>query len=81
MKLNLKKELAALERMTVGELQQRYIDVFGDAVRSRHKHYLIRRITVFTVVDALTRVAARLKCAGDRVETDEKAGQLLALVA
>ncbi len=44
MKLNLKKELAALERMTVGEFQQRYIDVFGEAVRSRHKRYLIRRI-------------------------------------
>ena len=37
--------------------------------------------TVFTVVDALTRVAARLKYAGDRVEADEKAGKLLALVA
>lgn len=44
MKLNLKKELAALDRMTVGELQQRYIDVFGELVRSRHKQYLIRRI-------------------------------------
>lgn len=31
MRLNLAKELAALERMTVGELQQRYIDVFGEA--------------------------------------------------
>jgi hypothetical protein len=44
MKLNLVKELAALERMTVGELQERYVEVFGEAVRSRHKQYLIRRI-------------------------------------
>ncbi|MBU0616375.1 MAG: DUF2924 domain-containing protein [Planctomycetes bacterium] len=44
MKLNLAKELAALEQMTVGQLQQRYADVFGEAVRSRHKQYLIRRI-------------------------------------
>jgi hypothetical protein len=44
MKLNLKKELATLERMTVGELQQRYVEVFGEPVRSRHKQYLIRRI-------------------------------------
>lgn len=44
MKLNLAKELAVLERMTAGELQQRYIDVFGETVRSRHKQYLIRRI-------------------------------------
>lgn len=44
MKLNLKKELAALEQMTVGQLQQRYVEVFGEPVRSRHKQYLIRRI-------------------------------------
>jgi hypothetical protein len=44
MKLNLAKELAALEQMTVGQLQQRYADVFGEPVRSRHKQYLIRRI-------------------------------------
>ncbi len=39
------------------------------------------RFTVFTVVDAPTRVAGRLKYAGDRVEADEKAGKLLELVA
>jgi hypothetical protein len=44
MKLNLAKEMAALERMTVGQLQQRYAEVFGETVRSRHKQYLIRRI-------------------------------------
>ncbi len=44
MKLNLAKELAALGRMTVGELQQRHADVFGEPARSRHKQYLIRRI-------------------------------------
>lgn len=44
MKLNLAKELAALERMTVGQLQQRYAEVFGETVRSRHRQYLIRRI-------------------------------------
>lgn len=44
MRLNLEKELATLEQMTVGELQQRYAEVFGEPVRSRHKQYLIRRI-------------------------------------
>lgn len=44
MKLNLAKELATLERMTVGQLQERYVEVFGEPVRSRHKQYLIRRI-------------------------------------
>ncbi len=44
MKLNLAEELAAMERMTVGQLQDRYLEVFGEPVRSRHRQYLIRRI-------------------------------------
>lgn len=44
MRLNIAKEVAALERMTVGQLQQRYVEVFNEPVRSRHKRYLIRRI-------------------------------------
>lgn len=44
MKKGLAKEIAALERMSVGELQQRYAEVCGEQVRSRHKHYLVRRI-------------------------------------
>ncbi len=42
--LNIAKEVAAMEQMTVGQLHDRYIKVFGESVRSRHKHYLIRRI-------------------------------------
>jgi len=30
--------------MTVGQLHERYAEVFGEAARSRHKQYLIRRI-------------------------------------
>jgi hypothetical protein len=44
MKLNIENELATLERMTVGQLQDRYVEVFGEPVRSRHRQYLIRRI-------------------------------------
>lgn len=44
MSLNMKKELAALEQMTVGQLQERCVEVFGEPVRSRHRQYLIRRI-------------------------------------
>ncbi|MCC7292275.1 MAG: DUF2924 domain-containing protein [Phycisphaerales bacterium] len=44
MSLNMTKEVAALERMTVGELQQKYVETFGEPVRSRHRQYLIRRI-------------------------------------
>lgn len=35
--------------------------------------------TIFSVVDALTRIAGRLKNAGDRSEVDQKASSLLAL--
>lgn len=37
------------------------------------------RFTVFTLVDALTRLAREYQNAGDRLELDEKAGALLAL--
>lgn len=39
------------------------------------------RFTVFTLVDALTRVSGRYQNAGDRLELDEKAAGLLALAA
>ncbi len=52
MKMNVTKEVAALEQMTVGQLQQRYIEVFGEAVRSRHKAYLVRRIAWRLQADA-----------------------------
>jgi len=42
--LNIAKEIVALEQMTVGQLQDRYVEVFDEPVRSRHKQYLIRRI-------------------------------------
>lgn len=42
--LDVTKEVTAMERMTVGQLQRRYAEVFGEPVRSRHKQYLIRRI-------------------------------------
>ncbi len=44
MSLNIAKEVATLEQMSVGQLQDRYVEVFGEAVRSRHRQYLIRRI-------------------------------------
>ncbi len=44
MSLNIAKEVAALEQMTVGQLHDRYVEVFGELVRSRHRQYLIRRI-------------------------------------
>ena len=39
------------------------------------------RLTIFAVVDALTRLAGRMKNAGDRTDVDEKASSLLALAS
>ena len=39
------------------------------------------RFTIFSLVDALTRHAGEIENAGDRLEADERAGKLLALVA
>jgi hypothetical protein len=38
------------------------------------------RLTIFAVVDALTRLSGELKYAGDRSEVDARAGRLLQLV-
>jgi hypothetical protein len=44
MALRIEKEVAAMQRMTVGELQIKYADVFGDATQARNKQWLIKRI-------------------------------------
>jgi len=42
--MNIKKEIAALARMTVTELRTKHIEVFGERTRSGHKEYLVKRI-------------------------------------
>ena len=42
--LNVQKELVALQRMSVGQLRDKYAEVFGERTRSYHKDYLVRRI-------------------------------------
>lgn len=42
--LNVAKEVAALERMTVDQLRTRYAEVFGEPTNGRHKDWLIKRI-------------------------------------
>jgi hypothetical protein len=38
------RQIAALERMTVGQLPKRYAEVFGETARSGNKQWLVRRI-------------------------------------
>jgi len=42
--LNVDKEVAAMERMTVDQLRAKYAEVFGEPTNGRHKEWLIKRI-------------------------------------
>jgi hypothetical protein len=35
------KEIQGLSRMTVGELREKYLEVFGEETRSHHKEFLL----------------------------------------
>ena len=40
----MRKQIDELSRMTVGQLREKYLDVFGEESRSNHKQFLFRRI-------------------------------------
>ncbi len=42
--MQMQKEIEVLSRMTVGQLRQKYLEVFGEESRSNHKQFLFRRI-------------------------------------
>jgi hypothetical protein len=42
--LNVGKELAALERISVGELRKRYAELFNDTTAARNRKWLVKRI-------------------------------------
>lgn len=44
MTLNIDKEVATMERMTVNQLREKYNEVFGEPTNGRHKQWLIKRI-------------------------------------
>lgn len=44
MVLNIGKEVAAMQRMTVRELRGRYAEVFGEETRAGNKTWLVKRI-------------------------------------
>jgi hypothetical protein len=44
MDLNVGKELAALNRMSVDALRARYAEIFGEPTNGRHKQWLVKRI-------------------------------------
>jgi hypothetical protein len=45
MQLNVGREVAALQRMTVKQLRARYAEVFGEPTNAHNKAWLVKRIT------------------------------------
>lgn len=43
-RLNIAKEVAAMERMTVDQLRAKYAEVFGERTNGRNKEWLIKRM-------------------------------------
>ena len=44
MKLDIDREVATLGGLSTGQLCERYVELFGEPIRTRHKTYLIRKI-------------------------------------
>ena len=44
MQFDVEREVAALKRMSVGQLRERFAEVFGEQTNARHKQWLIKRI-------------------------------------
>ena len=44
MQLNIAKEVAALRRLTTGQLRQRYAEAFGEPTNANNKAWLVKRI-------------------------------------
>ena len=42
--MNMNQQIASLERMTVGQLQARYAEVFGEPARLGNRQWLFRRV-------------------------------------
>ena len=45
MNVNVAKEVATLQRMTINQLRERYVVLFGEVARTNNRAWLVRRIT------------------------------------
>ena len=70
MSLNIAKEVAALERMTVTELRYKHIDAFGEATRSGNKDYLVKRIAWRMQANAHGDLTTRAKRRAEELAND-----------
>ena len=66
----MKKEIAALKRMTVTQLRQKHIEVFGERTRSGHKAYLVKRIAWRMQANAEGDLTARARRRAEELAND-----------
>ena len=65
MQLDIDKEVAKLQRMTVGDLRERFKEVWGEPTHTRNKPWLIKRIAwkMLSNIDGDISERARLRAA------------------
>jgi hypothetical protein len=63
-------QIAALERMTTGELAARYAEIFGEPTRSRNKSYLKKKVAYRIQEIAEGGLSARAKSRIDELAAD-----------
>lgn len=72
MQLNIEKEVAALRRMTAGQLREHYAKLFGEESRSSHKTYLIRKIAWRLQAKAEGDLSIRARRRAEQLANDAK---------
>ncbi len=68
--MNLEKELAEMRKMTVGQLRERYEDVFGESTRSGNKAWMIKRIAWRLQANAYGGLSERAKARAAELAND-----------
>jgi hypothetical protein len=61
MEMNIGKTISELRKMTVPELREKFAEVHGEACRSRHRQFLIKRIVWKIQCNALGDISERAK--------------------
>ena len=62
MQLDIDREVAMLQRMTVGDLREKFTEVWGEPTNTRNKQWLIKRIAWKMQANIEGDISARARC-------------------
>ena len=62
MQLDIDREVAMLKRMTVGELRERFTEVWGEPTNTRNKQWLVKRIAWKMQANIEGDISERARC-------------------